>query len=355
MNETHKPVSDLKDQFRSGVSRRSFVRRAAVGAALLPLSGFFASAVSSLGQSTGATSGSAPTQGDIDILNFLAAAELLETDLWSQYCELAVGNPEYREALERIDPALINYICADRENELSHANFINAYLVSIGQPAVNLDPFRTLPSSTATGAKQIGRLTSLFSLTLDTSWYSRYRGHGNPDFGDTFRQVATIVNQPAIPEKDGQSNLKVKAESAAFHFCSIEQGGASLYDSFLTKVSSLDVLSIVGSIGPIEFYQFGTFQTSLQGITGATSQTGTVIPNLSERANVRDSIPEECTFFKQSLPLCGVLRPRSTAKAGAVATATGLVASGLFTGQSQAFFDAVVGLATAADAAVRTC
>lgn len=351
MKETSKPVNDLTDQPQSGVSRRSFVRRAAVGASLLPFGGFLASAASSLGQTTSA----APTKGDIDILNFLAAAELVETDLWSQYCELAVGNPEYREALERIDPALINYICDDRENERSHANFINAYLVSIGQPAVNLDPFRTLPSSTATGAKQIGRLTSLFSLTLDTSWYFRYRSHGNPDFGDTFPQIATIVNQPAIPERDGLKNLKVKAESAAFHFCSIEQGGASLYDSFFTKVSSLDVLSIVGSIGPVEFYQFGTFQTSLQGITPATSQSGTVIPNLSERADVRASIPEPCKFFEPSLPDCGVVRPRTTPKAGAVAAATGLVASGLFNGQSKAFFDAVVALAKAADAAERRC
>lgn len=220
---------------------------------------------------------------------------------------------------------------------------------------VNLDPFRTLPSSTATGAQQIGRLTSLFSLTLDTSWYNRYRGTGNPDFGDTFPQVATIVNQPTIPERDGQNNLKVIAESAAFHFCSIEQGGASLYDSFFTKVSSLDVLSIVGSIGPVEFYQFGTFQTALEGITAVTSQTGTVIPNLSRQPDVRASIPEPCTFFDPSFPLCGVLRPRTTPVAGAVAAANGLVASGLFTGQSQAFLDAVVALATAADAAVRTC
>lgn len=338
----------------SNVSRRSFVRRAAIGAALFPLSGLLASAASTFGQSHAPA-----TSGDIAILKFLAAAELVESDLWQQYCELAVNNEQYRHALEEIDPAIVSYICDDRDNEVSHANFINAYLVSIGQQPVNLDAFRTLPSSTAKGAAQIGRLTNLSNLTVDTSWYNRYRQTGNPDFGDTFPQIATIATQPTIPlnNQTNGGDLKVIAASAAFHFCAIEQGGGSLYGSFLSKVTSLDVLSIVGSIGPVEFYQFGTFQTSLEGIKKAVN-SHTQIPDLSKKENqdVADAtLPEPCKFFDPSLPLCGVLRPTSTAKAGAVAAATSLVNSGLFQGQTNAFFGAVVQLAQAADAAVRSC
>lgn len=342
--------NEITEQNKHGVSRRSFVRRAAIGAALIPVSGFLGSAASSFGQGSGQV-----TSGDIAILKFLAAAELVEADLWSQYCELAMNNRPYRRALEDVDDAIVTYICDDRDNEQSHADFINAYLVSIGEQPVNLDPFRTLPSSHAPGAQQIGRLTSLRSLNVDTSWYRRYRTDSNPDFGDTPPQIATIGNQPTIPfDRETGHDIDVIAESAVFHFCAIEQGGASLYSSFLSKVSSLDVLSIVASIGPVEFYQFGTFQTSLQGIR-AIQKGGTIIPNLRRAADVRNSLPAPAKFFAGGFPLNSVLRPRSTEKAGAVAAANGLVASGLFTGQSNAFLAAVVQLAQAADAATRTC
>ena len=334
----------------NGVTRRSFMRRAAIGASLLPLSGILGAAASSFGQSSGGV-----TSGDIAILKFLAAAELVEADLWSQYCELATNNKDYRKALEKIDSAIVTYICDDRDNEQSHANFINAYLVSIGQQPVNLDGFRTLPSSSAQGAQQKGRLTDLMALNVDTSWYTRYRTNSNPDLGDNPPQIATIANQPTIPlGNEKGKDLDVIAASAVFHFCAIEQGGASLYDSFLTKTSSLDVLSIVASIGPVEFYQFGTFQTSLQGIKGA-SNGGTTIPDLMGSPDVQHSLPAPAKFFAPGFPLNSVLRPRSTEKAGAVAAANGLVASGLFKGQSNAFLGAVVQLAQAADAATRTC
>ena len=350
-------VENVVAPLNGGVSRRSFVRRAAIGASMLPLAGLFGSGSSTFGQGGGGV-----TAGDIAILKFLAAAELVEADLWGQYCELAVNNPGYRRELTKIDEAIVAYICDDFQNEQSHADFINGYLVSIGQQPVNLDAFRTLPSSRARGARQIGRLTSLAALTVDTSWYNRYRQQGNPDFGDTFPQIATIVNQPTIPlgddndrRGDDDEQLRVTAASAAFHFCAIEQGGSSLYSSLLTKVSSLDVLAIVGSIGPVEFYQFGTFQTSLEGIRGARNRN-TNIPDLARNTDVaRATLPEPCKFFATGLPLCSVLRPRSTARAGAVAAATGLVNSGLFTGQSSAFLGAVVQLAQAADAATRTC
>src|SRR5258708_14293408 len=92
------------------------------------------------------------------------------------------------------------------EDELSHFPLINAYLTANGAATVNLDKFRTLPSSKATGAQQIGRLTNLMQLTVDTSWWTRYRSRTkNPDFGDKFPQaIPTLAagQHTAIPRTD---------------------------------------------------------------------------------------------------------------------------------------------------------
>ena len=89
-----------------------------------------------------------PTLNDSDVavLKFLAAAELVEADLWGQYSELATNNPEFRRALQEIDGSMPNYVTGDFDDETSHAAFINAYLVAAGQDPINLDPFRTLAS-----------------------------------------------------------------------------------------------------------------------------------------------------------------------------------------------------------------
>jgi hypothetical protein len=182
------------------MARRSFIRSLGLGAALLtPAAGMIAGA----GRLRAATLGSSgATSGDIDIMRFLAAAELLEADLWQQYTELANGNDTYKEAIEAIDDDFPQYIADNTDDEISHANFLNAYIASVGGEPVNLDAFRTLPSSKATGAQQIGRLTNLINLTVDTSWWIRYRSPDNPDFGATFPQLINIVNQPAIPPHD---------------------------------------------------------------------------------------------------------------------------------------------------------
>src|SRR5438067_13810265 len=106
--------------------------------------------------------GSALTKGDVAILRFLAAAEILETDLWRQYNELGgiqdsevpggSGSAAYIKALQVLDGDMSQYIHDNTEDEISHFTFINAYLASKGADPVNLDRFRTLPSSKATGA-----------------------------------------------------------------------------------------------------------------------------------------------------------------------------------------------------------
>ena len=333
-------------------SRRSFFKKTAAGAAIA-IPGF-----ALMNGAERAFAGPVPSlnDGDVAVLQFLAAAELVESDLWEQYCELATNNPGYRNALQRIDESLPDYISGVLEDERSHASFINAFLVAAGKTPINLDPFRTLPSVSVEGAKNIGRLTNLTNLTVDTSYYQRYRQAGNPDFGDTFAQIANIVNQPSVPTSRsiGGDELFSIAQTAAFHFASIEQGGSSLYNSSMTKVTNLDVVAILASIGPMEVYHFAVFQTALERIRKPEGRVGPNFPDIRENPNRADIMPEPSTFLDKTLPVCSVIRPRNTATAGAVAAATGLVNSGLFQGQSQAFFDAVVPLAKAADAALRS-
>lgn len=340
-------------------NRRSFLRKGmAMGAAgLIPVSGFRAVSATPRAQSDEVP----VTSGDVAILKFLAAAELVEDDLWQQYCELAVNNRSFNRALRRIDPSLVRYVCDDRDDERSHAALINAVLVAIGEEPVNLDAFRTLPGVPVQGAENIGRITNLTNLTVDTSWFLRYRGSGNPDFGDSFPQLVDIVNRPTVPTTDRLTQREVQAiaHSAAFHFCSIEQGGGSLYSSLLTKATNLNVVTVLAAIGPTEIYHFAAFHKSLELLFGLSLDHGDGrgsldFPDLRSKPDLAQAIfPEPARFLREDFPLCSVIRPQSTDTAGAVAAATGLVASGLFEGQSQAFFDAVTALAEAADAATR--
>jgi hypothetical protein len=322
---------------------------------------FGALAMSGVGMMAGARSAIAAVttdlnDGDVAVLQFLAAAELVESDLWGQYSELATNNPGFRGALELIKDTLPDYVNGDFADETSHASFINAFLIAAGKDPVNLDAFRTLPSVPVEGARQIGRLTNLTNLTVDTSYYERYRGQGNPDFGNTFPQIVNITNQTAVPTSNGIHGLDLLsiAQTAAFHFAAIEQGGSSLYNSLLTKVSDLNVVAILASIGPTEVYHFAIFQEALEGIVGLKVAGGPAFPDLRTCPDRGEITPHPCTFLDPSYPLCSVIRPRNTNTAGAVAAATGLVKSGLFAGQSTAFFNAVTALATAADAAVRS-
>src|SRR5580658_3316198 len=179
-------------------NRRSFMKKSLLAGTATVGAGLVASSAAS-GQSL-----IGPTPGDIAILQFLAAAELIESDLWEQYAELGGLTPgqvpvetnpnftpmnSYQAALMNLDPDGPQYISSNTLDEQSHATFLNAYLVSVGAEPVNLDEFRTLPSSEARGAKRIGRLTNLTKLSVDTSWYVRYRSATNPDFGATFPQA----------------------------------------------------------------------------------------------------------------------------------------------------------------------
>jgi hypothetical protein len=359
-------VSTASPPAFSPVGRRSFLKRLGGAATLLPVGGLWAG-----GSVARADSGRGGlSRGDAAILRFLAAAEILETDLWQQYTELALGNAAFQSALGVLDEDMPTYVNQNTRDELSHVQFINAYLASKGVNPVNLEPFRKLPSSQATGSHQNAkRLTNLMHLTVDTSWYTRYRGTGNPDLGDTFPQIVNLVNLPAIPNRDltpGSDAIQLIANTAAFHFATIEQGGSSLYDSMLPKIDSAEVIRIVAAIGGSEVMHFQIWQDKAGNAPPVPLATGTRFPQLphseeqepngidpADPMDTNQVMPRPCKFISPHLPRCSVIRPTSTAQAGAVAAATGLTQSGLFAGQSRTFFEVLFELAEEADQAER--
>src|SRR3954467_5531037 len=208
--EDHHPAAvgdDVDALWQRVLGRRSFLKGVGLaGAAALPGSALFANQAIARSSSI--------TDGDIAILRFLAAAELIESDLWVQYSELGGvngGNRAYMAALENLDGDMPQYISDNTDDEISHAQFLNAYLKSQGAKPVNPEAFRPRPSSKATGARQVGRLTNLRELDVDTSWYTRYRSTKNPDLGAHFKQAITIRNQPAIPLTDADTPPTLQA------------------------------------------------------------------------------------------------------------------------------------------------
>ena len=316
------------------------------------------------------------SQGDVAILRLLAAAEIIESDLWQQYQEIALGNPAFIQAIQVLDGDMPTYVRQNTRDELSHAAFLNSYLAAKGQQQVSLEAFRRLPSSQASGSnKTAKRLTNLMNLTVDTSWFLRYRSSGNPDFGDTFPQIVSLVNVPGIPNSDlpaGGDDIQVIANTAGFHFATIEQGGSSLYESLLPKANSPEVVRIIGSIGGTEIQHFELWQDKAGNAPPVPAATAKRFPQLpialsvggvtffpgdgTDPASPQDTnqvFPFPCTFISPNLAPCSVIRPTSTQQAGAVAAFNGFAAMGLFQGQDDAFFDLVFGLAAEADAAGR--
>jgi hypothetical protein len=314
--------------------------------------------------------------GDAAILRFLAALEIIETDLWQQYNELGgiqdaevpggSGSPAYTNALTMLDSDMPQYIHDNTEDELTHELFLNAYLVANGAFPVNLDRFRTLPSSRATGAQQIGRLTNLMQLTIDTGWWSRYRDpNQNPDLNPGFNFPPAIPGLlagqfPAIPRTDADlappNHLQAIANTAGFHFATIEVGGTSIYPQLAQRVTGAEALRVVLSIGPTEAMHFQTWQDKAGNAPALTDPTnGLTFPDLTNAGEVLQKnliMPEPCPFLNAHLPRCSIVRPTET-RGAATRALNGLVAMGLFRGQSQAFFTFMHGLAAHADAARR--
>ena len=365
----------VKDKLNNRANRRSFLTGglAVAGAAV---------AGSNLLADTDSAQSGALTTGDVAILRFHAALEILEADFWIQYNELGgiqdsevpggSGNPAYTTAIENIDDDMPEYIHDNTDDEITHAKFLNAYLVSKGAPPVILDSFRVLPGSMATGSSGLPRLTNLMRLTLDTSWYTRYRSSGaNPDLNPNFPFPQAVPGLSkgkfaAIPRTDADlapaAHLQAIANTAAMHFATVEQGGSSLYPQHALRVTNVEVLRILLSIGPTETSHFQTWHDTaghvvsspLAPLTDPTN--GLTFPDLNsvggELFETSLIMPEPCPFLSTSLPKCSIIRPTATQMAASNALAF-LTAMGLFAGQSSGFFEFMGELAAQADAARR--
>jgi hypothetical protein len=323
------------------------------------------------------------SRGDAALLRFAAAAEILETDFWVQYNELCgipdaevpggTGNPAFTAALSVLDSDMAQYVHDNTDDEFTHQNFLNAYLESKGADPVSLEPFRTLAGSTATGSSGKRRLTNLMELTLDTSWWTRYRSSThNPDLDPNFtfpQAIPTLAvgKHTAIPRTDADTVdpnfLQAIANTAGFHFPTIEQGGNSLYPAMAQRASSVEVLRILISIGPTETMHFQTWADKAGNappLTATDPVTGVKVtfPDLNsppfggEDFQTNLIMPEPCPFISRKLPPCSIIRPTETLGI-AMGVVTFLTAMGLFIGQSPAFSELMRDLAADADQARR--
>ncbi len=355
-------------------SRRSLLKGLAIGAGTIG-AGLLNADLLTAPFAHAQEKGSGLTKGDVAILRFLAAAELLESDLWQQYNELAgiqdkevpggSGSPIYTKAVQHLDADMAQYIHDNTDDEFSHARFINAYLAANGAETVDLHNFRTLPSSKATGAQQIMRLTNLMQLTVDTSFWTRYRSSTqNPDFGNTFPPAipGLLKGQfPAIPRDDSDltpsDHIHAIANTAGFHFAFIEQGGTSLYASLAQRVTSVEVLRILLSIGATEVAHFQTWHDKAGNFKILTDPTNQLnFPDLnashSQATQTNLIMPEPTIFLNRKFPPVSIIRPTET-EGAAMGAIKAFTDDGLFIGQSKEFFAFVSDLATQADAAQR--
>src|SRR6266567_430293 len=355
------------------LARRSFLRRLGLGAALLAPG---AALLSGSGKALAANGSQTLTPGDVAILQLLAAAELIEADLWQQYKELGgVDAPDsgYKAGLVILDGDQPQYISDNTDDELSHAAFLNAYLRSKGERQVDLRQFANLPPSQVSFVPQTGRLTNLKQLTVDTSWWTRYRSTTNPDFGATFPNAVPSLNtgqHTAIPRNNAElddpnnpsDHIKAIAFTAGFHFGYIEQGGTSLYATLAQKVTSLEALRILLSIGGSEIMHFQTWQdkagnatplTDFDPINNSSVTFTDLTTNQPETLQANLIMPEPCKFIRSSLPACAIIRPTGPGQLDARGAINSFIADGLFTGQPPQFLQLINSLAVAADAAQR--
>jgi hypothetical protein len=400
-------MSDATSLLNRKANRRKFLKNGmlAAGAATVG-AGMLSGRLSAFGRDNDEEDNRAPiTKGDIAILTFLSALEEVEEDLWRQYSELGGtqdnevsglngGNSLYQAALSILDGDMAQYVHDNTDDEISHHRFLNNYLVSKGAKKVDLSPFAKLPSSKADGARQIGRLTNLTELTIDTSFWSRYRSITNPDFDPNapFAQAVPSLNvkqHTAIPRSNADTkgstassdnaqsittHLQAIAFTAGFHFAFIEQGGSSLYPTLAQRVTNLEVLRILLSIGPSETMHFQTWQDkagnalpisdtdSGPGGTGAPVTFSTLSQAQGEtdpeslRGDTLEAnliMPEPTNFIDPNLEPVSIIRPTSTKLSGAVASVQSFVDDGLFIGQTKQFTNLLFDLANEADQARR--
>jgi Ferritin-like domain len=388
-------------------NRRSFLKNGMVaagattmGAALLP------GTAAAFGREEEDHDHASITKDDIAILTFLSALEQVEADLWIQYAELGGATnqglspidlelngqkittglaPAYITGLLVLDGDMPQYIADNTDDEISHHRFLNNYLALKGAKTIDLSQFAILPPSQVTGVPQKGRLTNLKQLTVDTSWWTRYRSATtNPDLGGRFENAVPDLakgQHPAIPLNDGDLGLDSKGNisnhlqaivnTAGFHFAFIEQGGSSLYPALAQKVTNLEVLRILLSIGGSEIMHFQTWHDKAGNATNITDgnltfpnlnigvdpNNGATGNNIADRFQTNLIMPEPTVFLNQNLGPVSIIRPTSTQQGGAVASVVSFADDGLFldpaTNKNTGIVDVLMRLAEEADEARR--
>jgi hypothetical protein len=394
-------MEEIKDVMTGPANRRSFLKRGALaGGAVVIGAGLLGGKNLAFADENG-EGPSRVTKGDIAILTFLSALEQVEADLWIQYAELGGATnqglsaidipfktglaPAYITGLLVLDGDMPQYIADNTDDEISHHRFLNNYLASKGAKTIDLSSFAILPPSQVSGVPQNGRLTNLKQLTIDTSWWTRYRSATtNPDFGGKFENAVPDLakgQHPAIPLNDGDlvldssgnisNHLQAIANTAGFHFAFIEQGGSSLYPTLAQKVNDLEVLRVLLSIGGSEIMHFQTWHDKAGNATNITDGDLT-FPNLNSGvdpnngatgAAVADEfqtnliMPEPTLLLNEKLGPVSIIRPTSTAQGGAVASVVSFVEDGLFldpaTGKNTGIVNVLMRLAEEADEARR--
>jgi hypothetical protein len=418
-------MNKKESMFSQKASRRSFLTKGSIAAGAATVGVGLGEGRSVFAQDPDG-SGSL-SKGDAAILRFLQALETIEADLWRQYAELggpsaSTGTlglspidledqngkpipfglaPLYNFALQILDGDMPQYIVDNTDDEFSHESFLKNYLASKGADVVDLSKFAHLAPSQVTGVPQIGRLTNLTQLTVDTSWWTRYRSDSkNPDLGDTFEQAIPSLamnqhtaiprtNHDLIADPTQQNGVGVHTQAisftAGFHFAFIEQGGSSLYPSLAQRVSNVEVLRILLSIGPTETAHFQTWHdkagnalqitdtdTGFPGSTGATvsfpnlnvgldpnepSDT-TPSPAVADEFQTNLIMPEPTFFLNKKFGRVSIVRPTETQNA-AMGALKSLIDDGLFighttkNGKSDGFVEFLTDLAQDADAATR--
>jgi Ferritin-like domain len=374
-------MHEMWSSMKAATNRRSFLKNGlatAAGVGLLANNSFAQAGDNEKGEGNGSL-----TFGDAAMLRFAAAAEIIETDFWVQYNELCgvqdreepsgTGNPAFTNALSFLDSDMAQYVHDNTDDEFTHWHFLNAYLASKGAAPVSLEPFRTLPGSMAKGSSGKKRITNLMQLTIDTSWWTRYRSsNNNPDLDPNFKfpqaiPTLAVGEHTAIPRTDDDTKhpnfLQAIANTAGFHFATIEQGGTTLYPAMAQRAHSVEVLRILISIGPTETMHFQTWQDkagNAKVLSAVDPVTGVHVtfPDLNsppfggETFQTNLIMPEPCPFLSRKLPPCSVIRPTET-NGIAMGVVKFLTDMGLFIGQSSTFFNLLHDLAEDADEARR--
>jgi hypothetical protein len=390
---------------KQSANRRSFLKKGVLGASAATLAaGMLPGGLAAFDR--GEDDGAPITKGDIAILTFLSALEQVEADLWIQYAELGGATnqglspidlelngktittglaPNYITALEVLDGDMPQYIVDNTDDEISHHQFINNYLASKGAKPIDLSHFAILPPSQVTGVPQNGRLTNLKQLTVDTTWWTRYRSATqNPDFGGKFQNAVPDLakgQHPAIPLSDADlglnsdgtipDHLQAIANTAGFHFAFIEQGGSSLYPALAQKVTNLEVLRVLLSIGGSEIMHFQVWHDKAGNVANITDgdltfpdlnagvdpNTGASGTNVADEFQTNLIMPEPTLFLSQKLGPVAIVRPTSAEQGGAVASVVSFVEDGLFldpvSNKNTGIVDVLMRLAEVADEARR--